>query len=451
MSSIPVIGIFDIGKTNKKLFLFDANYQIVYKKIVSLPETVDEDGFPCENLKDLNSFIFDSLNEVLKLDVYEVKAINFSAYGASFVNLGFDGSTITNLFNYLKPYPELLAQKFYKKYWGEEKFSTITASPMLGSLNSGLQLYRLKNENPIAFKNLKYALHLPQYLSFLLTGKCFSDITSIGCHTALWDFKKHQYHPWVYKEHVNDKLAPIAKVNKIQQIEYNGQSFMVGIGIHDSSSALVPYLKIFKEPFVLISTGTWSISLNPFNKSELTSDELKVDCLNYFQYQGRPVKASRFFLGNIHDNQCIRISKYFNQDLLKYKSLEFDLHLINNFKENKALTLSFDTIDLSIFSNYEEAYHALMIFLVNKQIGSTILVLRNSNIKRIFIDGGFSNNSIFTNLLALCLPDMKVFSANIAEATALGAALVLHKNWNKSKMQKNLINLKRYKVSKSKF
>ena len=61
-------------------------------------------------------------------------------------------------------------------------------------------------------------------------------------------------------------------------------NYCVGIGLHDSSAALIPYLMNFKEPFVLISTGTWCISLNPFNEAPLTKEELKSDCLSYMSY-----------------------------------------------------------------------------------------------------------------------------------------------------------------------
>ena len=53
MNKTPVIAIFDVGKTNKKLFLFDENYKIVYERTAHLIETIDEDGDPCENLDSL--------------------------------------------------------------------------------------------------------------------------------------------------------------------------------------------------------------------------------------------------------------------------------------------------------------------------------------------------------------------------------------------------------------
>src|SRR5580692_11807949 len=113
MSPIPVIAIFDVGKTNKKLFLFDENYKIVFEKSARFIETVDEDGFPCENLESLRQSVFDSLNEISRLKEFQIKAVNFSAYGASFVYLDEKGRAITPLYNYLKPYPEGLSKQFY--------------------------------------------------------------------------------------------------------------------------------------------------------------------------------------------------------------------------------------------------------------------------------------------------------------------------------------------------
>lgn len=190
----PVIAIFDVGKTNKKLFLIDENYSIVYERSARFVETVDEDGEPCENLESLRSSVYDSLHQVLQLKEFDVRAINFSTYGASFVYLDENGNPLTPLYNYLKEYPEALKKAFYAEYGGEEKISLETASPILGSLNSGMQLYRLKNEKPEIFKKVKWALHIPQYLSYLITGKAVADITSIGCHTQLWDFNKSEYH-----------------------------------------------------------------------------------------------------------------------------------------------------------------------------------------------------------------------------------------------------------------
>lgn len=324
MSSQPVIAIFDVGKTNKKLFLFDQNYKVVYERSARFIETEDEDGDPCENIESLRLSVFDSLRSVFAKKEFDIKAINFSTYGASFVYIDEHGEALTSLYNYLKPYPDELKKKFYSDYGGEEEFSSRTASPVLGSLNSGMQLYRLKYEQPEVFSKIKYALHLPQYLSYLITCKAYSDLTSIGCHTNLWDFKKNNYHEWVSREGIDPLLPPIASYNQVSPASFPGSTYSVGAGLHDSSAALIPYLVNFSEPFVLISSGTWCITLNPFNDTPLTQDELAKDCLCYLQYKGLPVKASRLFAGQEHEDAVKRIAAHFDQSPFFYRDIDFD-------------------------------------------------------------------------------------------------------------------------------
>ena len=443
MSAKPVIAIFDAGKTNKKLFLFDEQYRIVFERTARFAEITDEDGFACENVEALKVSVFDALHEVGAMDEFEVKAINFSAYGASFVYLDETGQPLTPLYNYLKPYPPELQKQFYDTYGGEKEFSHQTASPVLGSLNSGMQLYRLKHENPDVFKRVKYALHLPQYLSYILTGKAVTDITSVGCHTNLWNFTKNDYHKWVKAENIISKLPPITPVDAVFKAKNGIKGCATGIGMHDSSAALMPYLVNFSEPFMLLSTGTWCISLNPFNQEPLTSEELSADCLNYIQYNGKSVKASRLFTGYEHEQESKRIAAHFNQSPAMYRTLTYkaqfmrDLPIVETGAE-------FKDIDLSAFKSGEHAYYSLIMHLVQKQYKSSMLVIAYTGIKRIFVDGGFSKNEIFMNLMAACFPNIEVYAASMAQASALGAALVIHNTWNEQCLPSDLINLKYY-------
>jgi sugar (pentulose or hexulose) kinase len=452
MECIPVIAVFDIGKTNKKLFLFNEDYKIVYEESTQLAESCDDDGFPCENLASLRSFVFDTLARVTEMPQYNVQAINFSAYGARLVHLDIEGVPVGPLYSYLKPFASELGEAFYAKYGGKERFSVETASPALGNLNSGLQLYRLKTQKPLFFKRIKYSLHLPQYVSYMISGKVYSDITSIGCHTGLWNFEKNIYHSWVQKEGLLGLFAPIQPAEKIYSPVFPGINYCVGIGLHDSSAALIPYLVSFTEPFVLLSTGTWSISLNPFNHTPLTADELNNDCLNYLQYKGLPVKASRLFSGYEYEQEVKRIAKHFGGDIAKYHTMEFDPSVITKLesKLDTAVTdgnvnpITFSGRDISLFNNDIEAYHQLMIDIVDQQRASTSLILKGTPVKRIFVDGGFSKNAVFMHLLSAVFPHMEVFAASMAQATAVGAALAIHNAWNKKPQPADLIELKYY-------
>jgi sugar (pentulose or hexulose) kinase len=415
MSKQNVIAIFDVGKTNKKLFLFDEQYKMVYEESTQLQEIEDEDGFPCEDVEALTLWVRNSFKNVLKNDDYQIKAVNFSGYGASFVYIDEQLKVMVPLYSYLKPYSKKLREKFYNTYGGESSFAKQAASPVLGNLNSGMQLYRLKYEKPELFSRIKYALHLPQYLSFILTGKPFTDITSIGCHTNLWDFQKNQYHEWVKDEGVEKKLPPI--INSDAVVTYIDGNIPAGIGLHDSSASLIPYLISFNEPFLLLSTGTWCITFNPFNNKPLTDFELEHDCLCNLSYKGQPVKASRLFAGYEHELQIKKLAQYFNKDTDYYKIVQFDLRLCNNLKPVKNLPnknlvdamigqSDFSKRNLGDFNSYEEAYHQLITDIIAQQIRSVNLLMNEQTIKKLFVDGGFSKNKIYMRLLAEAFPQM---------------------------------------------
>ena len=102
----------------------------MWEKSTQFEEISDEDGFPCENIEALSSWIHFSIETLFADNQFLIKAINFSAYGASFVFVDKDGKTIPPLYNYLKPFPSELSKKFYLDYGGEQKISKETASPI---------------------------------------------------------------------------------------------------------------------------------------------------------------------------------------------------------------------------------------------------------------------------------------------------------------------------------
>ncbi len=456
IAAIPVIAIFDIGKTNKKLLLFNRAYKIVLEESLQFPEISDEDGYACDDLKALTDWVLGRFDQLQADKQFEVKAVNFSAYGASFVYLNKAHLPVLPLYNYLKPLNQDLLSGFQEKYGGAAKLALQTASPNLGNLNSGMQLYRIKQEKPTLFPTIKQALHLPQYLSFILGGVCHSDITSIGCHTQLWDFENKAYHPWVEAEGIADLLAPIAPYDTIAA---NKSGTVVGIGLHDSSAALIPYLVAFTEPFLLLSTGTWCISLHPFNDQSLTSAELNQDCLCYLSFQGKPVKASRLFAGNEHEQQIKLLAAHFQVDQNYFNTVNCNPNLLPelieyresiNAEASSAMLRqsAFSERDLNSFESYEAAYHQLIADIITQQVFSTNLLLKGSEVKRIFIDGGFSKNPIYMYLIARTYPNLEVYAASVPQASSIGAAMALHHHWNPQPLPANMIDLRLYSIHK---
>lgn len=424
--------IFDVGKTNKKVFLFDEERNPVYEEILQLTETRDEDGYPCEDLNTLTDWVLDTWQSMSTNRNYKIKNVNFSAYGASLIHLDKDDRPLTPLYNYLKPLSDEISAELYEQYGGVDEFSRRTASPALGMLNSGLQLWWIKTKKPELFEQIEKTLHLPQYLSFLISGKKFNDLTSIGCHTGLWDFDNRTYHPWLKDNDVNHILPDVTN-HSGRSMFHAGKLIKHGIGIHDSSSALIPYLRSNNEPFILISSGTWNIALNPFNTDPLTPDQLKNDCLCYMRYDGIPAKASRLFFGNEHDFQVGRMTEHFRKDGAYWKSISYDSALVSDRSNFKPMTMETTKghlrgdgeWNLNSFPSIEAAYHDLMYGLVELQIAAIELIQKEEPIKLIYIDGGFASNHLFIEILRTKMPGYDIVPSQMANASALGAAIAL--------------------------
>lgn len=429
-----VIAIFDIGKTNKKFLLFDSGLRLVHQEEVKFDEITDDDGFPCDDIGKIESWMHNCISAVINSAIYDIRALNFTTYGASLVYLNKQGNRLTPVYNYLKPMPEGVMEEFYAAWGDVEEFSRKTASPALGMLNSGLQMLWLKKKKPEIHALVSEVLHLPQYLSYCFTRKITSEYTSIGCHTALWDYDNRHYHSWIAHEGF---VLPEPNTNStVFDVEIGGKTIKTGIGIHDSSSSLVPYFKGIHEHFMLISTGTWCIFMNPFNKEALTTDQLRRDSLCYMSIQQQQVKSSRLFLGHIHDVNVERLNSHFGAGREFYKTVRTTGEKISRLLNRSSERIFFrqgvpsdyidTTVDLSRFLTFDEAYHRLTYDLVDLGMGSLSLIIPADDQSRVVcVSGGFARNEIFVRLLASRLPDKKVYTSEVDNATALGAAMVV--------------------------
>ncbi|MEH6406378.1 MAG: FGGY family carbohydrate kinase [Leeuwenhoekiella sp.] len=447
-----VTAIFDIGKTNKKFFLFDTDFQEVYREYVQFEEIKDEDGHPTEDLATLRNWLKEVFDRILKTENYDIKAINFSSYGASLVHLDENREVIFPLYNYTKPIPDSITQSFYKKYGPEIEFHQTTGSSSSGMLNTGMHLYWLKNTKPEIFKRIRYSLHLPQYLSFVFTGIPLGEYTSIGCHTALWNFDKKDYHDWVYTEKIDRILPPIVSTETSINMNYNGKRIKIGVGIHDSSAALLPYVRSMKKPFILISTGTWSVALNPFVKKTLSRKDVEKDCINYMRINGKPVKSARVFLGNEYKIQVQKLAAHYNVDKDYHKKVIFDYDTHYEIIKEFDKIFHWESIDdpdmppetILRYTSFDHAYHHLMIELVQLQVESIKNVKGKMIIEKLFIDGGFSDNDIYIKLLSHHFRNMQLRTTDSSLGSALGAAICISDSQLNSKFLKKNYSMKKH-------
>ncbi|MEN8889078.1 MAG: hypothetical protein ABF243_09415 [Celeribacter marinus] len=83
-----------------------------------------------------------------------------------------------------------------------------TRSPRLpADLIVGAQLYWLFNRDPDLLDRTTHIVTYPQYWGFRLTGTFATDVTSLGCHTDLWQPCEGLFSDLVDRLNIRAKLA----------------------------------------------------------------------------------------------------------------------------------------------------------------------------------------------------------------------------------------------------
>lgn len=449
------IAVFDIGKTNKKLLIFDLGMNLLesthekfeeYQKDELIYEMVEEawEWFK-KNLKIMSG-------------IYDIKAISIAAHGATCVCLNKEGELSMPVLSYETDPGEDFHDSFHGKFGDAIALQRSTATPdmpCLGCLAKGIYFYM--ERFPEEFSKTVSILNLPQYFGFLLTGKKGIEYTYIGSHTYLWDFASHDWSPLVGRLGLKDKLPEHISnpwdilgtiTQKISEETGMPPNTLVTMGIHDSNASLLPYLiKVAEQPFVLISTGSVCVVMHPMNRVFLTEDELgKVIFYNLSAFSN-PVKTAIFLAGlefdaytgifrGIHGDRPFPV---FNQDLVEKILSEkraFILPAIvpfGMFPDSEARIIEGDKVysfgDVAggnppeFFEDFDVAYTVLNLSLAIH----TGVALERVGIESgpsIYIEGGFSKNDVYTKLLASMYPSSRVALTNLNEATAFGAALL---------------------------
>lgn len=460
-ADIPkAIAILDIGRTHKKWLLFDAHYTLLDAHSQELADNQDEDGFRCEDLYALRDWLQQTLQLIGKRTDLVVEAINVCAHGAALVHVDALGQPLTPLYDYMKPLDQAFIQSFYHQFGGQAAFSNQTGSPALGMLNSGLQLHWLKHKHPEVLQRLHRSLHLPQYLHYLLTGHMRSDISSVGCHTGMWDYAHKKYHHWLADEDLLQYVPEPEPYDHSSIARVEGRNRCIGIGMHDSSAALLPYMKAALEPFMLLSTGTWNIALHPYFHARLEEEDFARDCLYFLLDKHTPVAASRLFLGQEYHHQVQRLEIYFHKESGYHRQVNLDANTLDAWRRNPSSSTLFypQTMqgsgpipqlygpepDLSQFDSFEHAFHKMMMDLCYLQKCSIELLQDHSPVRNLYISGGFMHNEPFMALLQAYLPKWRLYRADNTNDSALGAALAIHARWQTQPIPRTLAHVHTY-------
>lgn len=449
------LAVLDIGKTNKKVLIYDQELKLIdctYKNFAQ----IDQGDFKSDDVEGIFQWFLSVLKDFSK--DYSIKGLSISAHGATFVAVDKNGLLTIPEICYTTDPGEEFHREFYQQFGEADQLQLETATPnFMALLNVGKGIYYAKKNFPHEFEKTRYFLNLPQYFSYKLTGIATAEPTYVGCHSYLWDFNQNTWSSVAKQLEIKDKL-PEKIINswdvvgnllpEVAKATGLPEDVKVTPGLHDSNASLLPYSITMKEPFVLNSTGTWCVVMREADQVQFAPDELgKVVFYNLNVFH-KPVKTA-IFLAGLEFETYTEILKQINQredfpafNLELYQQIvdenkDFILPGVTKgtgqFPDSEARVVTgektFNLADIqsgnsvpSFFQNYEYAYAVLVLSLAMQ----TKVALERTGMKPgipVFTEGGFRRNECYNQILTAFYPESTIATTGLSEATAFGAAL----------------------------
>ena len=181
----------------------------------------------------------------------------------------------------------------------------VTGSPALPhGLNLGAQVWWLAEQGLLEGATL---LPWAQYWAWFLSGVAVSEVSSLGCHTDMWDPAAGQFSPLAKRMGWAERFAPRAHAGDVvgtlrpEIAAATGLSPQVRVlaGVHDSNAALHGargFAEIADHEATVLSTGTWFVAMRRAQGAAPVLPEGR-DCLVNVDVDGRAVPSARFMGG----------------------------------------------------------------------------------------------------------------------------------------------------------
>jgi len=440
--------VLDIGKTNKKIVIFDQTGSVVHIEKRDFQEVLRH-GLRIEPMKRITEWFFSRLKMLAK--DYPIATINVSAHAAAFVLVDSDGTPLAPVLSYLnEPAPDVFAK--LKDIVGDpEDLYRNTCTPRLRqSVNLAIGFMNAQHYFPSVVANATSVVCLPHYFVMLLTSKRVAELTYLGCHTYLWDFACWRWSALAERigyaalsPHIVPTTTDTMRVPPDTSATLHlDRTMTVMPGIHDSNASLVPYMMEYGRAFCLHSTGSWCVTMMPSLDTKLSKKEMTSSVFYNIDVTGRPVKTHTYPAGIILNRELERLPAEYRGEyelavlsrIIRERKVFF---LPSHDERNPTVVLENQRLDpdnyLSLVNSGDGSariaavtYHALVVAGLSCAICTDLIGFDLSGIEHIFVDGGFKQNRYYLAVFAAFFSDKKVYTSSVEEATAFGAALVRH-------------------------
>jgi len=209
-------------------------------------------------------------------------------------------------------YEQPLPPAELRAYRAQRDPFAVTGSPALpDGLNLGAQLHLLEHLHPGLLDGEPVIVPWPQYWAWLLSGVAASEVSSLGCHSDLWNPGAHRPSALAMRRGWARRFAPVRPAGAVLGRILPAWADLTGLdpnvvihcGAHDSNAALVAaraFPQMAQGDATLLSTGTWFVGMRaPAQEcaNDVAGLEGGRDCLINVDIGGRPVPSARFMGG----------------------------------------------------------------------------------------------------------------------------------------------------------
>mgnify|MGYP001121546232 CR=1 FL=1 len=296
------VAVIDIGKTNAKLALVDLE-TLKELAVVKRPNKVlPGPPWPHFDVDGIWVFLLHAMADFHQS--HGINAISVTTHGACAALIGRDGDLAAPILDYEHDGPDAIAADYDAI---RPPFDETGAPRLPMGLNLSAQLYWQFAEEPELRKKTVAIVTYPQYWGYRLTGAYACDVSSLGCHTDLWNPQAGAFSTLTERLGISDLLGEPRKCSDVLGMILPDIAAKTGLdpatpvycGIHDSNASLLPHVLRQTEPFSVVSTGTWVITMT-INGHAVQLDPTR-DTLINVNALGDPVPSARFMGGREYE------------------------------------------------------------------------------------------------------------------------------------------------------
>ena len=428
--------VIDVGKTHAKASLWGANGRpIANRSRANAPQQAPD--YRALDVQAIDQWLIDSLTEFAQAQ--KVSHIVTVAHGAAATLL--QGG---HLYAAPMDYETDVSAADRAEYDLQRDPFESSGSPSLpGGLNLGMQLHlfeKLRGPIPDDVTIVPW----PQYWAWRLCGIAATEVSSLGCHTDLWQPAARQFSLLAVRRRWAARMSPLraagdtlgAITRQVARQTGLPADCVVLCGLHDSNAALLDaraHPDIAVHDATVLSTGTWFVAMRSLAANNHAADnELNIaalpvarDCLVNVDIAGRPVPSARLMGGREAEiiggaDALPSIADVESQTgLTRIPSL-----IANDAAAFPSFVAGVGPFPASIGRWQNRPEHAVdrrvIVDLYLALMTNASLDLIGSK-DRLLIEGRFAKSAVFVRALATLRPEQRILVSTAGQDVALGA------------------------------